>query len=145
MTINTIISAFEQEFEPLAHKFEIIKLVENNFKVKDLTLEVIEFLKLPSDDYNIVWHPGVYVFFGNGKPYRIGRHLINSRHRVMQHLDACTSDGTDTVWDIKNHADGEILLFNVKEQKDYHWVAALEIFLETRFKSDLVIPAKRQG
>ena len=142
MTVNEIIKEFEDQFSPIREKFEILKLLEGERK---LDYYEIEHLALPSAEYNIIWHPGVYIFFGNGKPYRVGRHLSNSRLRVLQHLNIGTGNENAKVWDIENAPDREIILFNVKDKKDYHWVAAVEIYMEKILKQELQIPAKRQG
>lgn len=142
MQIQEIINLFEGEFKDIRSKFEIIKLLDNK---RELDIKIIEFLKLPSDEKNYIWHPGVYIFYGNGKPYRVGRHLGNSRFRVMQHLKVNTKNGHASVWDIKDAPDKEIVLFNVINREDYHWVAAVEIFMEKALKQELQIPAKRQG
>ena len=142
MTIKEIINLFEIEFKEVRDKFEVIKLLDNKRK---FDYKEIEFVKLPSNDNNIVWHPGVYVFFGNEKPYRVGRHLANSRARVLQHINADTNNGNNFISDLSKYNDSEIILFNVIDRKDYHWVAALEIYLERVLKKELQIPAKRQG
>lgn len=142
MTVEDIIEAFETQFYPIRDKFEILKLLDGKRKLDD---QEIRNLALPSTTFNIIWHPGVYVFFGNGKPYRVGRHLSNSRLRVLQHLSTGTGNENAKVWDIENAPDREIILFNVKDKEDYHWVAAVEIYLEKFLKKELLIPAKRQG
>ena len=57
-----VISAFKKEFHFVQSKFEIIDLLENN---SPMDYDIINDLKLPTSDYNIIWHPGVYVFLGN--------------------------------------------------------------------------------
>lgn len=59
----------------------------------------------------------------------------------MQHLDACTAKDGYCVWDIDKFEDKAILLFNVKDKSDKHWLLALEAFFETKFKP--LIPAGR--
>jgi hypothetical protein len=125
-----LIHAFEQEFSSIKDKFEIIDLLGNG---TPMDCETIEYLKLPSDDYNIVWHPGVYAFIGNNSLYRVGVSMHNSRARVMQHLDACTTKDSYCIWDIDKFDDKSILLFNVKSKQDRHWLLALEAYLESKF------------
>jgi len=140
MMKKQVIAAFESEFFFIKDKFEILDLLENSCPMDS---ETIEYLKLPTDDYNIVWHPGVYLFIGNNSVYRVGVSLTNSRWRVMQHLDACTSANGYCIWDIDKYEDKSILLINVKEKTDSHWLLALELFLENKFAPH--IPAKRKG
>lgn len=131
MIKDEIISAFKDEFNSIQDKFEILDLLENNTKMDSKT---IELLKLPSDDYNIVWHPGVYFFLGDNKVYRVGVSMRNSRYRVMQHLNAYTSKNGYSIWDINNYQDKSILLFNVKEIANRHWLLSIETFFEEKYK-----------
>lgn len=125
-----LIDAFETEFSFIRDKFEVMDLLSNS---TPMDYETIEYLKLPSEDYNIVWYPGVYAFIGNNSLYRVGVSLHNSRARVMQHLDACTSKNGYGIWDIENCEDRAILLFNVKNKDDRHWLLALEAYFEKKF------------
>lgn len=126
-----IIAAFEQEFSFIIEKFEVIDLLLDN---SPMDYKVIHSLKLPSETNNIVWHPGVYAFIGNNLLYRVGVSMINSRARVMQHLEASTRQGEYGIWDIQRFPDKSILLFNVKNQADKHWLLSLEAFLEIKFQ-----------
>lgn len=105
--------------------------------------KTIESLKLPNEKNNIVWHPGVYIFIGNNQVYRVGVSLSNSRKRVMEHLDVCTSGNGFSIWDINKYSDKSILLFNVKNKDDRHWLLALEAYFE-KILSPL-IKARRIG
>ena len=142
MTVEDIIEISETELKDIKGKFTTLKILDGKRK---LDYTEIEHLALPSPSNNIIWHPGVYVFFGNGNPYRVGRHLSNSRYRVLQHLKARTGNDSANVWHIENAPDREIILFNVTKREDYHWVAAIEIYLENVLKEHLQIPLKRQG
>jgi hypothetical protein len=126
-----LIEAFENELYAVKTKFEIIDLLDNN---SPMEYETIASLKLPTDDYNIVWHPGVYIFIGNNELYRVGVSMRNSRLRVMKHLEAHTSKNGYGIWDINQFTDKSILLFNVKAIEDKHWLLALEAYFETRFQ-----------
>jgi hypothetical protein len=131
MIKDLIISVFKSEFHFLQDKFEVLELLDNNSK---MDFETIDMLKLPTDDYNVVWHPGVYLFLGNNSVYRVGVSMRNSRARVLQHLEACTSKNDCSIWDIDKYEDKSILLFNVKDKADRHWLLAVEAFFEDRFK-----------
>lgn len=134
MTTTTIkqqvIDAFNEEFSFLKDKFEIMDLLANGTQMESVA---ISNLKLPSDEYNIVWHPGVYVFIGNNCVYRVGVSMRNSRERVMQHLNDWTTKDGHCIYDIDKHEDKSILLFNFKERQNHHWLLALEVFLENKF------------
>lgn len=126
-----LITAFEIEFCFVKDKFEIIDLLANN---SPMDYDTINNLKLPTANYNIVWHPGVYLFIGNDELYRVGVSMRNSRERVMEHLYAKTSKDGFCVLDIGKYLDKSILLFNVKDKADRHWLLAIETFLETQFQ-----------
>ena len=130
MIKNEIIEAFKNEFGFIQDRFEIMDLLENGSKMDSKT---IEFLKLPSDNFNIVWHPGVYIFIGNNSVYRVGVSMRNSRSRVMEHLEDWTSKNGHCVWDIDKFDDKSILLFNVKSKNDRHWLLAIEAYFEQKF------------
>lgn len=121
--------AFKTEFHFVQNKFEVLDLLEKS----PMESKAISNLKLPSDTNNIVWHPGVYVFIGNNSVYRVGVSMINSRKRVLDHLEAYTSNGTHSIWDINKYPDKSILLFNVINKSDNHWLLSLEAYLEKTF------------
>ena len=141
MTIEEIKEMFHKEFESIRDKFTIIHLLSVDTSSKrSLDREVIRKINIEN-----IYHPGVYVFYGNGSPYRVGRHFTNTRLRVMQHIDANTGDEANNILHLNEFPDREVLLFNLKDPKDFHWAAALEVFFEDRLKEILKIPAKRQG
>lgn len=135
-----IMQLFEQEFGFIKDKFEIMDLLANG---SPLDYSTIEYLKLPSDDNNIVWHPGVYIFIGNNEVYRVGVSMRNSRSRVMDHIANETSQGDYCVLDIDQFEDKAILLFNVKEKENRHWLLSLEAFFEKSLNP--LIKARRIG
>jgi hypothetical protein len=79
----------------------------------------INSIRLPTDDYS----------------------MRNSRERVMQHLVASTGHNEYNIWHIAEYDDCAILLFNVKDVADRHWLLALEVFLERKFNP--LIPSLR--
>lgn len=131
MIKEQVILAFKNEFHFIQDKFEILDLLDNN---SEMDSKVIEVLKLPSNVYNIVWHPGVYLFLGNNSVYRVGVSMNNSRGRVMEHLEACTSKNGHSIWDINKHDDKSILVFNIKDKSNRHWLLAIEAYFEEKFK-----------
>lgn len=149
MKIEEIILEFEREFFPIKTKFEVIRVLKggNNFTEEKIR-NAVHYIKTDEDkEYNMIWHPGVYLFFGDGKPYRIGRHLENARQRAIEHFrdNTTNSETKDSIFDLKRFRDTELILFSLKNRYDAHWAAAVEIYLERKFKEDLKIPAKREG
>lgn len=112
---ENIIKMFKDEFVDISDKFKIF----------DLTAEEARHCK---DD--CVWHAGVYVWVHDKDGVlRIGRHLDNSRKRALEHIVQNTGE--------KMRAYGadngtRLYLFNVINNDDKHWVAALEIYFELR-------------
>lgn len=139
MNKTKIIEDFNSEFGFIKDKFVFMDLLENN----PLDSKIIESLKLPSEDDNIVWHAGVYFFIGNNSIYRIGVSMNNSRARVLQHLDACTSKDGHCILDIDKYEDKSILLCNVKEKASRHWLLSIEAYFEEKYKP--LIKASRIG
>ena len=125
-----LIEAFEKEFGFIKDKFVLMDLLSDD---SPMNYKTIEYLKLPSEEYNIIWHPGVYAFLGYNSLYRVGVSMRNSRKRVIEHLNVNTHKDGYSIWDINEASDKSILLFNVKDKADRHWLLALEAFIETRF------------
>jgi hypothetical protein len=132
--IDEVIEIFKTEFKPIIDKFEIIKVLNGNLFTRKNVLAA---------NQNFIYYPGVYVFYGDNKVWKVGRHLTNSRMRAMQHIDANTGNKDNRIKELEKIADAEIILFNVKNIEDNHWVAAVEIFLERKLKP--IIRSKRTG
>ena len=111
---------FEAEFQSVRSKFAIY----------DLPLSEAEHSQKPH-----IWKPGVYVFWHpDCAVVKVGRHLTNSRKRAFEHLRNNTG-GKMAV--LKDDKEARLLLFNVKESRDKHWVAALEVFFEERLSPEI--------
>lgn len=139
MNKTKIIEDFNSEFGFIKDKFVFMDLLENS----PMDYKTIESLKLPSENNNLVWHAGVYFFIGNNSIYRIGVSMNNSRARVLQHIDACTSKDDYCVLDIDKYEDKSILLCNVKEKTSRHWLLSIEAYFEEKYKP--LIKASRIG
>lgn len=126
MTIEEINDLFRQEFGAQEGKFTVLKIAPGD----------VEACADPDGA-----HAGVYVWWHSGKgALRVGRSLDNSRKRAFQHLQ----DNTGGIRaEVESDPGAMLLLFNVKDPKDLHWVAALEIFFETRLAPK--IPSVRLG
>ena len=136
---DQIIKTFKDEFNPILSKFEIIRVLKGQkFNAENVKKAVHIY-----ERNDIIWHPGVYVFYSKGNVYRLGQHFENSRLRVLQHIRDNTRNNTHSIQDLESSDDAEVILFNVIDAKNYHWVAAVELFLEKRLAP--LIPALRQG
>jgi len=116
---------FEKEFSWHKDKFVIF----------DLPLD-----KTSTEQTYGVAAPGVYVFWKADQAIKVGRHLENSRKRALEHI---RDDTGQQMKKLRDDKDAHLLLFNVKDKADIHWVAALEIFLEDKLKP--LIKSKRTG
>lgn len=136
---NEVLVAFKKEFGDLKEKFEAIDLLEQ----KEGMDYNYQFLEVDSERKNVISNPGVYMFLGNDHVYRVGKSSRNCINRVKEHLDNWTSADGHCIWDIDKYGDKSILLLNVKDRSDAHWVLSLEAFFESKFKP--LIKAKRVG
>ena len=120
---------FRNEFSCIEQKFNIISMSINEaFESKN----------------ELVAHPGVYVFWHEGKIIKVGRHLINSRKRALEHIRDNTKNEVFQMNALKTCSEEcGLTLINCIDKKDYHWAAAIEVFLENVL--DPVIRSKRTG
>lgn len=116
MDIETMKDKFETEFKGIRDKFE----------------DPLELDIQGARDSNIN-EPGVYVIWNDAHHViKVGRHLTNSRTRALQHLNdkRYKDENAAIMSSLETDASARIILFNVKNEKDKHWVAALEIYFE---------------
>lgn len=128
MTFKEVEKQFRDEFGLISEKFVVIE--------EDL-------MNLSTSKKDYIYHPGVYVFFLEGKIIKVGRHLTNSRKRALEHLVTNTSNEEFEMKSLKENAKAKVLLLNLKEPEDNHWAASAEMFLEKKLNP--VIKSKRQG
>jgi hypothetical protein len=127
-TPEYVIQTFLQEFKPVAEKFIVIQ--ETAATAEKSTKA-------------FVWHPGVYVWIKDNRVIKVGRHLENSRKRALEHLRDNTQFEEFQMVDYRDWEDALLLLFNLIEPSNSHWVAAAEMYLETVLEP--AIRSKRLG
>ena len=123
---------FEEEFKDLKSKFEIFELSIS--EAKDCSKPNIS-------------HPGVYIFWHPERgAIKVGKHFTNSRKRALEHVQENVNTG-GTMALLRNCEDAKVLLFNLIDQKELHWVIALEVFFELKLreKNALEIRSGRVG
>ncbi|WP_339880780.1 hypothetical protein [uncultured Algoriphagus sp.] len=125
---DEIIRKFEAEFNFIKHKFRIIDL-----KLSEVKSSMEEF----------VYHPGVYIFYNSTSVIKVGRHLVNCRKRALEHVRDNTRNEHLEMRELVSDSASRILLINSKKVEDRHWVAAVELFMETHLSP--VIKSKRLG
>lgn len=116
MEISEILDCFSQEFAALVGRFHIRQIA-----VSDVA----------ACAENYIANPGVYVFWRPGGAIKVGRHLTNARKRAKEHIRANTGG---TMAGLAASPDARLILFSVIDPADRHWVAALEIYLESQVK-----------
>lgn len=124
MELQQIRQTFDREFGPVADKFEFIVLSGD---------------EAASATDPVVARPGVYVHWKDDQAIRIGRSFSNARKRALEHIRDNTGE---TMAELKDDPEARLVLFTVAPE-DYHWAAALEIYLEDNL--DPSIPCGRRG
>lgn len=127
--IEGIYESFYQEFGCLKDKFSIILLSMTEAR--------------ESQDSKVAM-PGVYIIWKENKIIKVGRHLDNSRKRALEHIRVNTKNEIIEMATLENcREDCGIVLINCQDRIDYHWVAAIEIYMENIL--DPIIRSKRAG
>lgn len=127
-TRNRIESVFRQEFAFIESRFRFIELP-------------VTLLMVSQEEF--IYNSGVYVFYRGSDVIKVGRHLRNSRKRAWQHMQDNTRNEQIQMKDLAVDPEAKVLLVNVIDQKDFHWVAAVEIYLESFL--DPMIRSRRLG
>jgi len=126
ITIEEIQRLFTQEFISLLEKFSVLVLAAD---------------EVGKSNKEYIWHPGVYVWWHPEiGALKVGRHFTNSRKRALEHVNDNTGE---KLRDYGGKPDTKLTLFNVENPDDYHWVAAVEVYLEKN--TSPLVRSKRQG
>ena len=128
MSVDELITIFKKEFKDISTEFAILRIP---------LPEIMD----NKDDY--VYHPGVYVFWYNDKIIRVGKSFSNSRKRASQHITDNTHNEKFSIAEIANHRDAILILFNIIDQVNVHWVSALEVYFEKNL--NIEIAPQRSG
>ncbi|SDA96779.1 hypothetical protein SAMN03080617_04285 [Algoriphagus alkaliphilus] len=125
---NKIENVFRQEFASIETKFHLIDL-----PVVSLLVSKDEF----------ICNPGVYVFYRGEEVIKVGRNFTNCRKRAWQHIRDNTKVEQLEMKNLQSDPLAQVLLINLKDIKDFHWSAVVEVFLEVNLKP--LIRSKRLG
>lgn len=117
---------FEREFWPIRGRFDVLTLRKSEDWGR-------------SDPW--VYRPGVYVWIEGDEILKVGRHFVNAHKRAFEHIQ----DDTGGVMAGLDERDDAVLVLFTAPEADRHWIAALEVFLETAFRGDLKVRSKRLG
>ena len=124
--MEKITDIFTKEFGFLQSKFIIIEENLND---------------LADSKKDCIYNPGVYVYHKGDDIIKVGRHLTNSRKRALEHIKANTKNEQLEMKNLTNNPDCKVTLLNVRDRDDYHWVAAVEIYMEKELNP--IIRSKR--
>ena len=129
-----ILELVKEEFGDLAKHFVAREFAMNN---------------LAGTNFEQTKTAGVYVFWHNQYKYvKVGKSQSNASKRALEHV----RDNTQTkmyaqpairMQDFKNDPNCKLIIFNIDELCNMHWLLALEHFLEHKLKP--AIPSKRSG
>ncbi len=126
LTIEEVRNLFEKEFAGVREKFSVL---------------VIPAREVEKSNEEFTWHPGTYVWWHPERGVlKVGRHFTNARKRALEHIK---DDTGGILRRYGNNPDTKLILLNIKDPEDYHWVAAVEVFLER--KAQPCVRSKRQG
>ncbi len=124
--MQKITDTFAKEFGFLQSKFIIIEENLND---------------LANSKKDCVYHPGVYIHHRGDDIIKVGRHLTNSRKRALEHITSNTKNEQIEMKDLKKDSNSKVTLLNVRDPEEYHWVAAIEIYMENNLNP--IIKSKR--
>ena len=120
-------------------KSTILKLVANEFAVKAKHFAVREFAmnELHGVEFDKTKDAGVYVFWHQKHGFvKVGKSQSNASKRAMEHIrdNTTTKDGAVQMRDLKGDAGCKLIILNIDEHTNMHWLLALENFLERELK-----------
>ena len=124
--IANIKHLFKEGFSSLSELFVIIEL-----QIDAASDSQVPYVANPG--VYVYWHPRIGVI-------KVGRHLKNSRKRALEHIRDNTGG---TMAELHDDNTARLLLFNIRDAKDVHWVAALEVYFESALQPK--IHSKRLG
>jgi len=129
MTLADVKDRFKNEYRSLLDRFNIIEL-----KIDDAM----------NNSSNEVNRPGIYVFWSpEHGVIKVGKSQSNSKKRSLQHIQDNTNKGDINMNALPENKDVVLMLFNIINDKDMHWLLSLEAFME--WNTNPSIPAGRIG
>lgn len=129
LTISDINALFDTEFTAVKDRFCVIEI------------SIAEAMSNGSLEVN---SPGVYVFWNPALGViKVGKSQSNSKKRALQHIrDNTRKEGVEMA-SLENDGITKMLLFNILNKKDLHWLLSLEAYFE--WNSNPKINSARMG
>jgi len=129
LSISDVKAIFEREFAALGPKFNVLAL-----SVAEAEHEAAPSVNAPG--VYVHWHPERGVL-------KVGKSQKNSKARAFQHFQSGPEWYVSQMRQLKEHPSYQLLLFNVRERSDLHWVLSLEAYLERELHP--AFPSFRNG
>jgi len=124
-----VLALFEREFS----------FIKNRFSVHTIPLR-----EASENNGSVVNCPGVYVFWRRDLGViKVGKSQSNSKKRALEHIRDNTRNNLFKMKNLANAQETVLILFNIRDKRDVHWLLSLEAFLE--WNSYPVIPSGRIG
>lgn len=119
-SLQDIKEMFHNEFTPIDKKF-IVK-----------ELEISNAMNNGEGDVN---KPGIYVFWTPIKGViKVGKSQSNSKKRALEHIRDNTHNKDINMRDLPDNKEAKLLLFNITNDTDLHWLLSLEAYMEWNAK-----------
>jgi hypothetical protein len=98
----------------------------DRFQIQQLSLD-----KASADRRSEVNAPGVYVYWNaQYGVIKVGKSESNSKSRALQHIRDHTRENELDMASLSGDPNTCLILFNLKLERDIHWLCSLERFLE---------------
>lgn len=120
---------FEQEFS----------FVRDRFSVHNIPL-----IAARENHETAVNSPGIYIHWRSDVGViKVGKSHTNSKKRALEHIQDKTKNNQFEMKDLEKDKEARLILFNVRDKKDVHWLLSLEAFMD--WNSNPLIPSGRIG
>jgi len=132
-TKNTVLKWLENNGVQMKSTMEIKNIFTNEFLPIKSKFNVFELCidDAMNNDSKEVNRPGIYVYWHpKHGVIKVGKSQSNSKKRALQHIRDNTHNEEINMSSLPSEQEAKLLLFNIHDDKDLHWVLSLEAFLE---------------
>ena len=116
LSLPEVKEKFSKEFSTLESKFTITEL-----SISDALNNGTEEINKPG--IYVYWHPAHGVI-------KVGKSQSNSKKRALEHIRDNTHNSEINMNELPTDKEAILLLFNIKNSSDLHWLLSLEAFME---------------
>lgn len=116
ISLSEVKNKFSKEYSSLKLKFNVLELNIDNA------------LNNGTEEAN---RPGVYVYWHpEHGVIKVGKSQSNSKKRALEHIRDNTHNSNISMNTLPNKKETILLLFNINNNSDLHWLLSLEAFME---------------